>query len=50
MIESADEITDEKKIELLVKKVREQHKEIERLKAYNKKLIEIISTSIPENS
>ena len=45
MIEAEKEITDKEKIDLFVKKIREQNKEIERLKAYNKKLIEIISTS-----
>lgn len=44
MITEEKEITDKEKIDLLVKKVREQNKEIERLKAYNKKLIEIISS------
>jgi hypothetical protein len=50
MITEEKEITDKEKIDLFVKKIREQNKEIERLKAYNKKLIEIISSDNSDNS
>lgn len=50
MIEAEKELTDKEKIDLFIKKIREQNKEIDRLKAYNKKLIEIISTSTRDES
>jgi len=50
MITEEKEITDKEKIDLFIKKIREQNKEIERLKLYNKKLIEIISSDSSDKS